>query len=231
MIHLDPIAEYQEISDWIASRIDKSIKPRTFVQQLGKHLTRRHPIRVRLHESRDHGLDEGDFTIGAEYDCELDEQGKKHLIINFIVNWPKTCPWLITADAADRFAIDLTETLVHEYQHQHQYRTRYFRVNRGFRNISTEPVLYADNMDQEYLGQPDEIDAYAANIAARFYLLNDKLGEKDTPKCFDLLEYFKVFGPSHSVTKKLLKKIYKNLEALRQDIRIRITPKPHKRKR
>jgi len=208
-MYIDPVAEYNTISFWMSDIIGKKITPKNFVQRLGKHLSRNHATRVKLYVGKDEHLDRGDFSIGAEYDPDLDEKKKKQLIINFIVNYPKRGLWLITPELADRFVIDMVETLVHEYQHQHQYRSRRFKINRGFVSKSTDPAL---KEDQEYLGQPDEIDAYSANIAARFWILNHKL--KENADSLDLLQYYKVFGKTHPVTRKLLKKIFVNIQLL-----------------
>ena len=102
-MQLNPSLEYQNISDWIATLIGKKIKPRALAHRLESHLTKRHPVRVKLHDRRD-VLDPGDFTIGAEYDSDLDERGKKQFIINLIISHPKHMPMEINVDFADRFA-------------------------------------------------------------------------------------------------------------------------------
>jgi len=211
-MQLNPSLEYQNISDWIATLIGKRIKPQKLASRLESHLTRHHPVRVKLHASNDL-LDPGDFTIGAEYDSELDERGKKQFIINLIVNHPKHMPMEITGDFADRFALEMLETLVHEYQHQHQYRSRDFILNRDYTSKHKDSKI---KEAQEYLGQPDEIDAYAANIAARCYII-EKLDSTDLINSLDLLEYYKTFGPFHPVIKRLMKKIIKNLQYLREN--------------
>lgn len=202
---LDPVQEYTHIAEWIATLIGKKVNPRTLARKLTKHLNQYHPVRVKLH-SDNVMLEPGDFTIGAEYDSDLDEHHKKQFIINLIINHPKHMPMEITGDFADRFTIELVEALIHEHRHQHQYRTRKHLLNRGYVSKHTDLAI---KQDQEYLGQPDEIDAYAANIAARFYLLKDKLKEDDVTS-WDLRQYYKVFGPYHPVIKRLLKKIVAN---------------------
>jgi hypothetical protein len=120
---------------------------------------------------------------------------------------------LITGDFADRFTIEMVEAIVHEYQHQHQYRSRRHMLNRGYTSKHKDIKIRAD---QEYLGSPDEIDAYAANIAARFYIM-EKLNTNEPVKSLDLLGYHKAFGLSHPVVKRLMKKIVKNLINLREN--------------
>ncbi len=209
-MRLNPTLEYKHISEWIASLIGKNLKPRGFARKLATHLNQRHPIRVRIQENTDL-LDPEDFTIGAEYDCELDQQGKKYFIVNLIINHPKHVPMEITGKFADQFSLEMVEALVHEYQHQHQYRARNFMSNRGFTSAHKDSKI---KEDQEYLGQPDEIDAYAANIAARFYLA--KLLNTSVVS-LDLKQYYTVFGPFHPVVKRLLKKIVVNTNFLKEN--------------
>ena len=74
--------------------------------------------------------------------------------------------------------------------------------------------------EQEYFGNPDEIDAYAANIAARLFLqeriLNTLVVEElwDTSS-LDLRNYIKTFGSDHSIVQQLLIKIRINLQYLK----------------
>ncbi len=211
-MQLDPTQEYKHISEWIVALIDKQISPRNFTRRLTAHLTRRHPVRVKLHVNETM-LDPDDFTIGAEYDPDLDERKKKHFIINLIVNHPKHTPMMVTGDFADRFTIEMVEALVHEYQHQHQYRSRRHILNRGYTSKHKDSKI---RENQEYLGQPDEIDAYAANIAARFYIMQ-QLNTNEPVESLDLLDYHKTFGPHHPVVKRLLKKIAINTYYLKEN--------------
>jgi hypothetical protein len=211
-MYANPTLEYQYISDWIAGLINTEISPRQFARRLAAHLNRYHPIRIKVHFN-DILLDPGDFTIGAEYDPDLDENKKKQFIIRLIVNHPKHMPMLITGDFADRFTIEIVEALVHEYQHQHQYRSRKHMLNRGYTSKHKDIKIRAD---QEYLGSPDEIDAYAANIAARFYII-EQLNTNEPVESLDLLGYHTAFGQHHPVVKRLMKKIVKNLINLREN--------------
>ena len=61
--------------------------------------------------------------------------------------------------------------------------------------------------DQEYLGSMDEIDAYAVNIAVRFYITRQQVS-------LDLDNYRRTFGSDHWVVRRLLKKISKRLHYL-----------------
>jgi hypothetical protein len=217
-MYLNPTVEYQHLSEWLSTLVGERITPRSFVKRLGKHLNKhQHPIRVKLYTGDKSSLKPGEFTIGAEYDPGLDEIKKKQFIIDFILNHPKTVPITISADMADQLAMDLLETLIHEYEHQRQFRNRRYRYHRNvYRSDHRDPDKRAD---QEYLGDPDEIDAYAQNIAARHYLMKYKLNITSVAKINspDLKQYYKAFGKDHEVTKLLLKKVRANVKYYKEN--------------
>jgi len=217
-VYLNPTVEYNHISEWLSTLIGERITPRNLVKRLSKHLNKhQHPVRVKLYTGAKGALEPGEFTIGAEYDPGLDEIKKKQFIIDFILNHPKTVPMIITSGMADQMAIDLVETLIHEYEHQRQFRSRRYRYHRNtYRSNHSDPDKRAD---QEYLGDPDEIDAYAQNIAARQYLMKYKLNitsasEVNSP---DLKQYYKAFGKDHEITKLLLRKVKANVKYYKEN--------------
>lgn len=212
---IDPVYEYKNLSNWIAPIVGKSIEPRLFAQRLSRYLNKHHSIRVKLITNVEN-LEIDDFSIGAEYDPELDQQHKKQIIINLFINHPKIVPWAISSEIAERFSIELTEALVHEYQHQHQYRSRRYKMHKE-QFISEHRDISIKN-EQEYLGNPDEIDAYAANIAARARLLNLNSGVLESisvRESLDLQNYIRTFGSDHVVVKTLLDKIDTAIQKLK----------------
>ena len=228
-MYLNPTLEYQHISEWADHLVGRRITPRNLVKTLGKHLNKHHPVRVKLYSGAKGELDPGEFSIGAEYDPSLDEIKKKQFIIDFILNYPKTMPMLFTEELAEKITIDLVETLIHEYEHQRQYRSRRYRMHRNiFRSHHRDPKVRAD---QEYLGDPDEIDAYAQNIAARHYLLKYKLNITSTSKINspDLKQYYKAFGKDHEITKLLLKKVKENIKYFKENDNGKNHRRVHKR--
>lgn len=207
---INPIIEHKILTQWLSKFIGQSITPHQFVHKLGIFLSRSHPITVRL-EFNNTILDLNEFTIGGLYDVVRDEEKQKPLAFFFIMNHPADTPWLITEAIVDELALELIEALAHEYQHLHQYRSRDYMLNRDYKSQAKDPKL---KEDQEYLGQPDEIDAYATNIAVKFYLGNHGLSQTAKKFSLDLKNYYKAFGPQHPVIKQLLKKIIKKLENL-----------------
>jgi hypothetical protein len=212
-MQLNPTVEYKHISEWIGTLIDLKLTPRQFARQLSTHLNKYYPVKVKVYHT-DSQLDPGDFTIAAEYDPSLDENDQLHFFIDLIINHPNHIPMTITHDFADRFIIEMVESMVHEHQHQHQYRSRGHITNRCYTSHHMDSKI---RKDQEYLGKPDEIDAFAANIAARFFLLEDKLNTIKPIESLDLKQYYLIFGPQHKVVKRLLKKIVVNTYYLKEN--------------
>jgi hypothetical protein len=216
MIYLDPLEEYQILNDWLVPLVGKKLTPRNFVQRLGSFLNKRHFIRVKLLTDFT-SLDRGDFAIGAEYDPDLDQAGKKQLLVHFIVNDKKTAIMKIDDEFVERFTLEMTETLVHEYQHQQQYRSRKYAVCKEL--YVSEHKNPEVKSEQEYMGSRDEIEAYAANIATRLYIINQGLNTSiskmiSKSDSWDLKRYIKLFGKDHDVVKQLLSLISKNISYL-----------------
>lgn len=201
---VDPIAEYKLITQWLGRYIGQTVTPEEFSKQLHKFLNQRHQLKLTIAYTED-ALDLDDFTVAAFYDVWSDEEGKKPIILSFIINHPiEEKSWLITSAVADELAMEIIEALVHEYQHVYQYRVRDYMLNAVYRSIENDSELRAE---QEYLGQMDEIDAYAMNIAVRFYITKNNNSS-------DLDKYRIAFGRDHWVVRRLLKKITKRLEYL-----------------
>jgi len=203
-----PIKEYREIVKWTDTLIGKNIFLRSFTSKLSRFLNSNgHPVKVKTFRDQDI-LDINDFTIGAEYDCVLDEQGKKPIRINFIINHLRITPWHITKRLGQQIALDLVETLAHEYRHLHQYRARNYRVIKHSFN---------GNEEVRYLSHPDEIDAYSTNIAVRWYINKNILNKTNYKKHLDLNTYYKAFGKDHAVVKKLEQLVETKFKKIREN--------------
>jgi len=123
------------------------------------------------------------------------------------------------------FATKVIDFLEHEMIHQAQYRSREFRPGRQYRSRHTDPTI---KQSQEYLGNPDEIEAYAYNLSRELLrktnndydrtmrllknfsqtaMTKDQAGRLLSP---NLSAYFKDFNydTTHPVLKNLMKKTY-----------------------
>ena len=216
MIYLDPLEEYQRLQDWLVPLTGKTTTPKNFVQRLSRFLNKHHPVRVKLLVDAE-SLDQGDFTIGAEYDPDLDQANKKQLQIHLFINDRKTAIMKIDDEFIERFTLEMTETLVHEYQHQQQYRMRKFGLCKE--TYVSEHKNPDTKNEQEYMGSRDEIEAYAANIAARLYIVNRGLNKSisemiSKSDSWDLKRYIKLFGKDHDIVKRLRSLISENISYL-----------------
>ena len=210
---LNSIDEYKKISEWADSLVGKKMLIRTFGGKLSRFLNRLgHPVKLKI--LKDYTMEPDDWTIGAEYDPDLDEAGRKPFRINFIINHHRIVPWQITKKDADELSISLIETLVHEYQHLKQYRARLFEV--PSHTYKGSNALIDDDIELTYLSCPDEIDSYSANIAIRLYIEEHILNITRDKEHWDLHTYYKAFGKKHPVTKELETQIAIKLTIIRE---------------
>ena len=163
-------------------------------------------------------LEEGELTLGAHYDPELDEDGETAVFIKivFSTEGPESFTW--SKNSKKYFLNRLKDTLKHELLHMKQHRMRdYHPGSEGYDN--------SDN-NKEYMSRPDEIEAYAMNIGDEFIRKVGKDGAIDLLRMAkktaqfktkvghflspDLLAYFALFDwdTNNPVIKRLIKKIY-----------------------
>ena len=162
---------------------------------------------------------EGELTIGAHYDPEKDEEGKTAIFITIVFSekGPTSFTW---ADNSKKYFLNkLKDALKHELLHMKQFRDRNFHPG-------TDGYVSDKGMEREYMSRPDEIEAYAMNIADEFVRKVGKDGAVDLLRMAkktaqfknkldqflspDLLAYFALFNwdTNHAVVKRLIKKIY-----------------------
>lgn len=110
-------------------------------------------------------LESNQANISAFYDPELDENDLVCITVELIFSNKDThivwCP-----EVVDFFVQKLSATIKHEKLHQSQHRAR---------NFEDAPTGYDNrNMEYEYMSRPDEIEAYAMNIADELVRKSDK---------------------------------------------------------
>jgi len=173
-------------------------------------------IKVTTHSAPQ--VDSGSMNLGAYYDPENDEDEEGHIIELQLAFSPKdkTLKW--SEEGKRYFVNELADVLKHEMLHAQQHRSRDFHPGR-------------DGYDQrdsnyEYMTRPDEIEAYAMNIAdelvrkagkdgalellrmaGKTAQFKDEMGNFLSP---NLMAYFAMFDwrAEHPVMKRLLKRIY-----------------------
>jgi len=170
---------------------------------------------IKLKTRRDPKVDLDQVVVGGCYDPEEDQANFASITLYVIyspnqkvilfknLDWPQLCAELI-------------ECVGHEKIHQSQYRKRKFDIGSNiFISMSTDKDK---RLDQEYLGSPDEIEAYGFSIAAEVHL---KYNPKALSKNYILESaiyriYRNSFGAEHIVVNKLLKyadKYFKQLSS------------------
>jgi len=173
-------------------------------------------IKVSTHSAPQ--VDPGSMNLGAYYDPENDAEEEGHIIELQLAFSPKdkTVKW--SEDGKEYFVHELTDALKHEMLHVQQHRNRDFHPGRdGYDRRDT---------NYEYMTRPDEIEAYAMNIADELVRKADKDGAlqllrmagktaqfKDEMGRYlspNLMAYFAMFDwkADHPVMKRLLKRIY-----------------------
>jgi hypothetical protein len=168
-------------------------------------------------------LSEGELSISAHYDPDLDEEGDTAVFITlaFSQEGPTSLTW--TANSKKYFLNKLKDALKHELLHMKQFR------DRGF-HPGTDGYVSDKGMEREYMSRPDEIEAYAMNIGDEFIRKVGKDGAIDLLRMAkktaqfknkldqflspDLLAYFALFNwdTNHTVVKRLIKKIYQHIQ-------------------
>lgn len=158
-------------------------------------------------------VDPGDVILAAYYDSTEDEDCKISIEVVLITNI-RDKVILVTDELFDTVVTRLADCLIHEMVHMKQARARDFHE-------TDYEVRHRDNTDDEieYLSDPDEIDAYAYNIADELQENPDPLKLLAYPssvkieQSLNLWVYVNAFD--HSVDdpamRRLLKKIYKRL--------------------
>lgn len=204
--------------------INKNITINSIANEIEKTLRRKYDIEIAVDKSS--RVASGSILINAYYDPENDQNGDDVPIqIELKVSDPEV---LLNLDNSMwmKFSNELADAIQHEYLHMAQYR------NRGFVKTSDyKPKMSKELKDfyssRVYLGNSDEIEAYALNISSE--LLNkyrtkqkaianikrlDKSLFTSSPNLFAYFMAFN-FDSRHPVIRRLLKKVLLYIESQR----------------
>ena len=172
-----------------------------------------HRFRVNVLHTEAVEVDVNDVGINGYYDADDDEQCKIAIEVVLVTN-PNSKFILFDQEKYTTFAVNLADVLIHELLHMRQYRAR------DFIPIDFCPNKYVD-LDEEllYLSNPDEIDAYAYNIADELRVHPNPIKKLSNLKeitlqdSINLWAYLNAFSYdiSSPPLKRLLKKVYKYL--------------------
>jgi len=187
------------------SFIGKTFTPSKFKSLLQKTLNKTGvDVLVSLEKDKENIIGEPNIVvISGFYDSMEDEDEETPFEI--VVVYDKRGKIVVDEECWGHISKEIPEVLTHEIHHSYQARRR------DFNPASDKSKMYKTS-DAQYLGNDDEIEAYANDIAKNMLVMNKyakamsllKRGNVDVPIFQD---YIKEFGKAHKVTKKLTKKI------------------------
>ena len=191
--------------------VDQIFSINDIVVQVGNFVAKR--FRVSVLHAQAWEVEPTELNINAYYDPERDERQKPSIELILVTN-PNDSHLILDADLWNLFVNRLADSLAHELIHMQQARARDFLYveHQARRNIQIDENLV-------YLSDPDEIDAYAYNIATELREHSNPLSKLRNPAAvsvndsINLWAYIQAFSKDlkNPVVKKLLKKVYKNL--------------------
>ena len=166
-------------------------------------------------------VDSGDMNLNATYDPWDDEDELDPYRIELLFNPKDKNGIKFSQNALEEIKHRLIDALEHEMIHSLQYQKRDFKSQKSYRS---------KNREQEYLGNQDEIEAFAKNISSELLRhadkeqaidmlrsvnntteLRDKIGNLLSPNLVGYLRAWD-FNTRHPVIKKLLKKVYNYIQ-------------------
>ena len=175
-------------------------------------------------------VDPDTIVIGGCYDSEADQQGWP--AIELTLNYhPAQETILLDAEDWHRTCLAIAECIGHEQVHREQYRGRGWLDNpHSYHSTSKDPAL---RDEQEYLGDPDELEAYGYSIAAELAEMHGVF-DVDHPaldQVFMYRVYLETFDTDKSVVLKLRQYISKYLRRLEVDYNEKTNPRSNPRTR
>ena len=202
--------------------VDQSVSPRVLANHIRKIAGGETVITI----DRSPNVDPNDIVLNAFYDLEEDVNGGKPFEVALVFN-PDDKLVKLNRSEMREFTGKLIEYLEHEMIHRAQYQSRSYKANRMYKSLAKDPEI---REEQEYLGNTDEIEAHAANLARELMrktnnhehtmrllrnfagtaMTRDQAGRLLSP---NLYAYFKTFNfnTTHPVLKRLLKKTYQHV--------------------
>lgn len=139
-----------------------SIPVDQFHTTLTRHIKKLVPVRFR--KNRDIKVSRCNIWVGGQYHSKWDQENKKYIELQFV--YPTTKCMNISEKQFKGICDTIADTLLHEIIHVRQFRRRNFKELPDFVSTVNSETL---RLTQNYLGCPDEIDAYSFNIACELF--------------------------------------------------------------
>lgn len=183
--------------------VNQSLTKTQFHDTVIRHV--KHWIPIKAKKVHDLKVIQSWVYVGGTYYSDLDQGRLKsiELVLAYNEKDKKIC---MSPRRFSRFCLSFADTLLHEIIHMRQFRKRKFK---SLPDYPSDAQRTKQREEQEYLGNNDEIDAYAFNIACE---LDDKFNS-DAQKIVRYLNenqkglnrahngwrmYLKAFGHDHN---------------------------------
>ena len=139
--------------------VQKPLSLTQFHNIITKHIKKWMPIRS--HKSQEPQVTPTYVFVGGFYCTDYDEEYQKSIELCFAYSTEDEVLCLST-QRFNRLCNRIADVVLHEVIHMRQARKRKFKSLPGYSSTVENTV---QRVEQEYLGHPDEIDAYAFNMA------------------------------------------------------------------
>jgi hypothetical protein len=160
---------------------------------------------------RDPAVDPDQVIVAGLYDCHDDSEMLPSITITLCYH-PAQNTYFVDLINWGQFAFDLAECVGHEMVHMNQYKFPRVPALKEYKSpTGKEPTL-----DQDYLGDESEIEAYGFSIAAEMYMF-----KKPIQDCVMYGVYQETFASDTRIVLRLEQQVehyYKSLERLNEQI-------------
>jgi hypothetical protein len=155
---------------------------------------------------RDPAVDPDQVIVAGLYDCYDDAEMLPSITITLCYH-PEQETYFVDLINWNQFAFDLAECVGHEMVHMHQYKIGRAPALREYQNpTNTEPTL-----DQKYLGDESEIEAYGFSIAAEMFMF-----KKSIQDCVMYFVYQQTFETDTKIVLQLEQQVEQYFKTLEQ---------------
>lgn len=222
-LHLDydvnpMLYSVRKVCTTVMANIVTDISYRSLLARIRK-VFRKNGFDIEIKSKKHDKVSLNEFYVNAYYDYEADDNND--CAIEIIVYHNIEIDSIFARAHISQFICQIYDAVIHELKHQMQSQSRKYKPN---------PYLVNKSSTMSYLGDPDEIDAYALSIAieliralgktrATQYLHRASRLARIRPKGMfassALYAYYETFGDdTNIIIKKLIKKVYLHLQSL-----------------
>lgn len=145
--------------------VGRTMQVSTFHDKMTKHIKHWMPIRSR--KSFEKEIDSQSVWVGGCYHSDYDYDKEKSIELILAYSKKDQGKFLtMTGRKFTRLCYRIADVLLHEIIHMRQSRQRNFKHLPGYQSTAESTK---QRIEQEYLGDNDEIDAYAYNMACELH--------------------------------------------------------------